>query len=275
MSGLIRCLDHIIVAVRDRRGWIPDIQRVLALEPGRMLEGAGEGYNSFSNAEFAIGDGFLGVVEPAHDTAQLHRFLDRFGDGFYAMSIDVGDVPAALAHWEEVGAHPRTASTGLGLSWLGPRETHGVVYQVIDGMPLGPGTNPRYLGVSTMTVAVADLDRAVTDYRSLFRFGAPQHVVDEQLGYRGAVLGIDGSVLHDTIVLAQPSDHDGELGRHLAARGEGIFSFGIAVSDLPGELDRLRGLGVTVASGTGSLGRRALLDPSALRGLRVELLDHP
>ena len=70
--ALIRRLDHVIVAVGDRTQWIPVIDEVLALTPGRMLEGSGEGAAAFFNAEFAIGDGFLGVVEPSGEASQLH-----------------------------------------------------------------------------------------------------------------------------------------------------------------------------------------------------------
>jgi catechol 2,3-dioxygenase-like lactoylglutathione lyase family enzyme len=269
--GVIRRLDHVIVAVGDRQEWIPRIRRVLALEPGRMLEGSGAGFTSFSNAEFAIGDGFLGVVEPADEGAQLHRFLARFGEGFYAMSIDVGDVAAAVARWEAAGVPSRGAPGGL--TWLGPVGTHGVVYQVIDGMLLGPGANPRYLGVVSMTIAVADVDQATADYQALFGLGDAQAVRDPRLGYRGAVLTIDGSELGDTIVLAQAADPDGELARYAGERGEGIFSFAIAVDDLTGELARLAALGVAVVRGDGPLGARALVDPASLGGVRVELVE--
>jgi hypothetical protein len=269
--ALIKRLDHIIVAVRDRQRWIPTIQRVLALEPGRMLEGAGEGASGFGNAEFAIGDGFLGVVEPAGEASQLHRFLDRSGDGFYAMSIDVGDVPAATASFEATGARFQSANA-LSLTWLGPRGTHGVLYQVIGGMLLGPGTNPRYRGVSTMTIVVDDLDRAVSDYATTFGFGPPTPVTNERFGYRGAVLSIEGSTLDDTVVLARPLADDTPTGRHLADRGEGIFSFGITVDDLPGELARLASIDVPVEVDELPDATRAHIDPAALKGLRVELV---
>jgi catechol 2,3-dioxygenase-like lactoylglutathione lyase family enzyme len=270
VAQVVKRLDHQIVAVRDRREWIPRIQRVLALEPGRMLEGSGEAASAFSNAEFAIGDGFLGVVEPSGEASQLNRFLDRFGEGFYGMSIDVGDVPRAMEAFDACGVPCRGAPPGL--VWLGPRGTHGVLYQVIDGMLLGPGANPNFQGLASMTIAVSGLAQATADYRALFGFDEPALVTDERFGFRSAVLAIDASELANTIVLAEPLDAATAVGEHLATRGEGIFSFGIAVSDLDRELDRLAGIGVTAATVDGPLGRRALVDPAALGGLRVELV---
>jgi hypothetical protein len=269
---VIRRLDHIIVAVHDRREWIPRIETVLGLRPGRMLEDAGEGDGAFNNAEFAIGDGFLGIVEPPGPQSQLHRFLARFGDGFYAMSIDVGDVDAAIDAFDRAGVSHLGSPPGL--VWIRPQSAHGVAYQVIDGMLLGPGANPRYLGVRAMTVVVDDLERAVDDYRNLFGFGDATELDDDVLGYLGAVLSIDGSTLDDVIVLAEPSTDDTAAGRQLAARGEGIFSFGIAVADLDGEVERLTGLGIATLVEDGPWGRRAPISPGALGSLRVDLLDH-
>jgi Glyoxalase/Bleomycin resistance protein/Dioxygenase superfamily len=272
---VIRRLDHVIVAVRDRQPWIGAIGRVLGLRPGRMLEAAGEGAGGFSNAEFAIGDGFLGVVEPAGSASQLHRFLDRAGDGFYGMSIDVGDVQAATDRFAARGVDVR-GRAGHGLVWAGPRQTHGVLFQVIDGMLLGQGANPRYRGLARMVVAVRDVEAAVGDYRAVFGLGDPVPVEDDPPGSRGARLGLDGSPLGQHVVLAEPTDGEGELAGHLAARGEGIFSCGIAVADLPGELDRLDRLGVAVDAvrpgNAGARGDGARIDPGALRGLRVDLL---
>jgi hypothetical protein len=268
---LIRRLDHVIVAVSDRQGWIPAIERVLGLAPGRMLEASGEGAGAFSNAEFAIGDGFLGVVEPSGPASQLRRFVDRSGDGFYGMSIDVGDVQRATEAFDALGVDYR-GRAGAGLVWAGPRRTHGVLYQVIDGMLLGQGANPRFRGLARMVVVVRDLERAVEDYQAIFGFGEPVAMSDDPLGSTGARLMLEDSPLVQHIVLAQPTDERSAVGHHLASRGEGIFSFGIAVSDLPGEIARLSGLGVQLDTAEN---RPVAIAPQALRGLRVDLLPSP
>ena len=264
MSRLKR-LDHVIVAVHDRQPWLPLIGQVLALEPGRMLEGAGAGAGGFSNAEFAIGDGFIGVVEPAGETSQLHRFLDRFGDGFYAMSIDVGDVAAAADAFDAAGVGHR-GTPGQGLVWAGPRNTHGVVYQVIDGMLLGPGTNPHYLGLGRVTVVVEDLQRAVAQYRAIFDLEAPRTTGDDPPGTRGALFRLDNPDLEQSLALVQPID-EGDAARHLGARGEGIYSFAIVTGDVDAEADRLRANGVAFERSGGRLS----IDPAALHGVRVDL----
>jgi Glyoxalase/Bleomycin resistance protein/Dioxygenase superfamily len=264
--ALIKRLDHVIVAVRDRDDWIPVIQRVLALEPGRMLEGAGQGSSGFSNAEFAIGDGFLGVVTPAGEKSQLNRFVNHFGDGFYGMSIDVGDVDEAPIAFDKHGVDYRKVEGGNTV-YAGPRRTHGVVYQVIGGMHLGPGANPRYLGLSRLTIAVHDLEPAARDYEAIFDLTDHETIEDEPAGTKGTVFRLSGSDLGQTIALVAPAQDDSPIANHLKERGEGMYSFAIAVSDLKGDLERLRMLGV----GTQPTARGVAIDPEALRGLRVEL----
>ncbi|HLG66477.1 MAG TPA: VOC family protein [Acidimicrobiales bacterium] len=270
-SRVIRRLDHIIVCVHDRSQWLPRINRVLGLTAGRMLEGAGEGAGAFNNAEFAIGDGFLGVVEPSGASSQLHRFLARGGDGFYGMSIDVGDVAQTTAGWDAQEVDYR-GTPGQGLVWLGPRRTHGVLYQVIDGMLLGQGANANYRGLSSLTIAVSDAARAADDYATMFALGPPDEVVDDEHGGRGVSFRCANPHLGQRIFLLEPADDSGAIAGRLAERGEGILACGIAVADLDAELARLSRLGVATQTGHGPTGaRRARIDREALAGLRIEL----
>jgi 4-hydroxyphenylpyruvate dioxygenase-like putative hemolysin len=268
--AVIRRLDHVIVAVEDRSDWIPVIQRVLALEPGRMLEGAGQGSSGFSNAEFAIGDGFLGMVTPAGDTSQLRRFVRKFGDGFYGMSIDVGDIGQAAMAFDKHGVDYRRVEGGDTV-YAGPRQTHGVVYQVIDGMLLGQGTNPRYRGLARLTIAVHDLESAIRDYETIFDLTDQDSMQDDPPGTKGRALRLSGSDLGQVIALVAPTRPESALAEHLRVRGEGMYSFAIAVSDFDGELGRLERLGIATQKSAGGV----LIDPEELRGLRVELLSVP
>jgi catechol 2,3-dioxygenase-like lactoylglutathione lyase family enzyme len=139
-------------------------------------------------------------------------------------------------------------------------------------MLLGPGANPRYRGLARLTVAVRDLEQACRDYEGMFGFAGHEEIKDDPPGSRGMVLSLDNSPLGQQIVLATPVDDASPLAQRLGRQGEGIYSFGIAVSDLDGELDRLRALDINVQVDEKSSPARALIDPEALRGLRVELV---
>jgi len=266
---LIKRIDHPIICVRDRKPMVAAFKRVLELEPLHARDGDEWG---FSNAEIAVGDGLIGVVEPAGEDSQLHRFLAAHGEGFYAMAVDVGGdegLKAAGAHLAAIGAPIREAKRDgvTRLLWLPPRAACGVLYQVTPGMEQHPGTNPLYKGVTEYVVAVPDAQAAVETYRRLFGFETATPVEDPGLGFKGFRLPITGSALRESVTLAQPSSPDGPLGHHLATHGEGLFQFTILVDDLEAEVARLRGAGVRFTT----QGERVRIDPAELLGVRIEL----
>jgi len=263
---IIKRLDHPIICVRDLRDWVPLLERVLQLRPDRSRVGDEWG---FSNAELAIGDGFLGVVEPAGEGSQLNRFLAKRGEGFYGLAVDVGDLAPVAAFLEERGVRfqESTRDGERALLWLPPSETHGLVYQLTPGMPTPQGANPNFRGVSEVVVAVESLDRAVETYARIFDFDATEAVDSAPLAYRGARLPMPGTALSDSLVLAEPTDAAGPVARHLASRGEGMFQFTIPVDDLDVERRRLDGASV----GYDEAGDRLWIDPEVLRGVRIEL----
>jgi catechol 2,3-dioxygenase-like lactoylglutathione lyase family enzyme len=275
--ALVRRLDHVILCGRDRTEWVPRIERVLGLRPRRSREADAWG---FSNAEFDIGAGFLGLVEPAGADSQLHRFLARFPEGFYAMSVAVGDLGEAAEFLSSRGVPSRTATRDgqVSLLWVPPSATEGVLYQLTQGSPVQAGTNPEYVGLSSLVVAVEDLDAGVAAYQRCFGLDEATPVSDDRLGYQGVALSVPGAGLGDTIVVAIPSGSGGAggsggaLAAQLAARGPGIFQFTIAVRDLRAELARLAAAGVaTTLDGSPEAPVAAWIDPEALRGVRVEL----
>ena len=75
------------------------------------------------------------------------------------------------------------------------------------------------------------------------------------------------------IVLAAPAEGDGPLARGLAAQGEGLFSLAIAVDDLQGAVNDLRGRGVSVrVEETDGVLVAARPDPVSAHGARLELV---
>lgn len=269
---LIKRIDHPIICVRDREPWVAAMKRVLDLQPLHAREGDEWG---FSNAEIAVGDGLIGIVEPAGENSQLHRFLEAHGEGYYAMSVDVGGMTGlrtAADHFAAIDTPAREAKRDgeTRLLWVPPRAACGVLYQVSPGMAIEQGTNALYVGISEYVVAVENAEGSADTYRRLFGFGSGDSVVDEVLGYRGVRLPIDGSRWEESVTLAEPAAADGALATHLASRGEGLFQFTIDVTDLGQEVERLKSAQIRFAK-QGIAGDRIGIDPVELLGVRVEL----
>jgi hypothetical protein len=266
---LIDRLDHIILAAPARDPWISDFQRILALPPESMQEGHGTAAQAFNNVTFLLGNGFIGIVEPSGEESSLHRFLARFGEGFYGLSVGVRGFEAAQVALERHGIDHRV-DPGLGLLWAGPRATHGVLYELVVGETLhGPSPNPSFAGLANLTIAVSQLDEAVRDYETFLGLSVDAEIRGDPPGTRGARFSLPASDHRQTIVLVEPTTSDGPMTELLKTRGEGLYSFGIAVTELDVEVTRLRNLGVDVTRSEG----RAHIPPAVLRGLRVELWE--
>jgi methylmalonyl-CoA/ethylmalonyl-CoA epimerase len=272
--ALIKRLDHMILCGRDRQEWVPLIERVLGLEVGRSREGDEWG---FSNAEFNIGDGFLGLVEPTGQDSPLDRFLARHPEGFYGVSVDVGNLidAAEFLEGQEVRYRKAMRDDQVALLWVPPSATGGVLYQLTAPVPVAQGANPEYTGFSRVVVAVENLDSAQASYRRCFGLEQTGEVVNPRLGFTGVELDIPGAPGGDSIVLAAATDSGGPLASHLSSAGPGIFQFTIDVRDLDAELRRLADTEVPIVTDTGGNSTVAWIDPAALRGVRVELRTAP
>jgi len=268
--ALIKRLDHMILCARDRQQWIPPIERVLGLQVGRSREGDQWG---FSNAEFNIGDGFLGLVEPTGENSPLDRFLARRPEGFYAVSIDVGNLTEAAAFLDDREVRYREAMRDdrVALLWVPPAATDGVLYQLTAPVAPAAGANPEYLGFSRVVLAVDNLDSALASYRRCFALEQRDEIASPTLGFAGAELTIPGAPGGDSIVLAVATDSTGPFAAHWSTTGPGIFQFTIDVRDLDAELRRLAAREVAVVTDNVETLGTAWIDPAALRGVRVEL----
>jgi methylmalonyl-CoA/ethylmalonyl-CoA epimerase len=268
--ALIKRLDHMILCGRDRAEWVPVIERVLGLKVGRSREGDEWGFN---NAEFDIGDGFLGLVEPTGEDSALSRFLARYPEGNYAVSVDIGDLAEAAAFLDDRQVRYRKAMRDghVALLWVPPSETEGVLYQLTAPVPPAQGANPEYMGFTRVVVAVDNLDSALASYRRCFGLEQTGEMVSGPLGVAGAELTIPGAPGGDSIVLAVATDSAGPFATRGFPAAPGIVQFTIDVRDLDTELRRLAARDVAVVTNGRETPTVAWIDPAALRGVRVEL----
>lgn len=137
--------------------------------------------------------------------------------------------------------------------------------------PDGPRSHPlRARSMAHVTVAVSDLTAGLRAYAQAFGLEPEgEEGRDEMLQARTARLPL----AHGAIVLAAPLGQDGPLARGLRAQGEGLFSIAVAVDDLQGAVDGLRGrgAGVRVEEPNGLL-LAARPDLTCTHGARLELV---
>jgi len=120
-------------------------------------------------------------------------------------------------------------------------------------------------------VAVRDLSAGLRSYA--LAFGLEPDDEEGEDATRGART-IRLPLERGAIVLAAPLDGDGPLARGLAAHGEGLYSVAVAVADLQGAVDRIRGrgIGVRVEEPEGVLAA-ARPDTRSTHGARLALVQ--
>lgn len=263
---LVRRLDHIMFCVRDRHAWAADVERVLALRRGRGRDSDDWG---FSNWEFDIGDGFMGVVSPDDNGTLLQKFLAARGDSHYSISVDVGSLDAAAERFARNGVHYRPAlRDGVpALLWPRPAGTGGVLFQVTDGVPSKPGSNRNIVGLGQVTIATTDREASAAGLDLAFGLTVTGERSDTRLGADVAVLAVPGSPLGNEMLLAQPAG-SGELKEHVDRYGTSVYAWTLETADLDRELARLKALGITCASDPDNE-RIAWLPPEVLTTMHI------
>jgi methylmalonyl-CoA/ethylmalonyl-CoA epimerase len=123
-----------------------------------------------------------------------------------------------------------------------------------------------------VAVVVADLDEALTRYRTLGFSGGERFVLAEQAVEVATLRSGTG-----WIELIRPTDPDGPIARYLAKRGEGVHHVAYAVPDLPAALNELEAAGIRLIDATPRVGahgwRIAFVHPESCAGVLTELVQ--
>lgn len=227
-----------------------------------------------NNAVYAFGGfTFLELIEPYDPASAAMRLLERSGEGFHMVAVDLmdaepADVDAALEENEFRVVRRNRTSRIKGAWHLHPRDTHGVLMALdIKVDPddnsawAGPawreyiGTNTRLISrVAGISVAVNDLDAARQRYELLgFTFAA---VVRDQGDAMVRAVTPRGTELQ----LRTPAEETSLARKHLDTRPEGLCHLLLEARDLETVASRLQVLGLDFAvarDGTGLLLARA------------------
>jgi methylmalonyl-CoA/ethylmalonyl-CoA epimerase len=129
------------------------------------------------------------------------------------------------------------------------------------------------LGISHVGIAVLDLERAVSDYCSIFEFDSVERVSMESEGVNIALLKTRGS----EIELLSPTKDGSSLSKFLKDRGEGIHHVAIRVEDVTEAIARAKALGYKVLDEKPKKGAKgahaAFVHPKSLHGVLLEFYD--
>ena len=188
----------------------------------------------------------------------LQKFLDRRGDGFYAMMLEAPDPNAEAAVLAERDLAVMALMRGAGGRDIHPRSNHGVLIRVypdnsvrkLEGLA---HLDPAISGVQTVVLATADAAKAADTYGRGYGLQTGPACVEEDRGVLGVICTPPKGA---AIKLVSPVDVRRPFARAIAntleERGEGLYGLVLHAADGPAALDRLRRRGLSLGGPEGN-----------------------
>ncbi len=123
-------------------------------------------------------------------------------------------------------------------------------------------------------IAVTNIDAALKLFHEVFGAPLPEVKELEDQGIRGALVQIGQTRLE----VLEPTSADTPIGRFIERRGEGLHHLAFYVTDLPGKLQIVDGLGMQLIDREpreGLSGDIAFIHPRSVFGILTELVERP
>lgn len=189
-------------------------------------------------------------VREAPLSQSLQRFLDRRGQGLFALMLEAPDPDAEAETLAGRGLNVLPLMAGAGGRDVHPNSTNGVLIRVypVDSYrrKAPPGTSAGPLsGVRRVIVAVRDLAAAATAYRDRLGIAADAPELDQKRGVeRVLVRPPTGGTIELVSVRDRTQPFGAALGAHLDANPEGMYALVMHAPDPRGLLDALKASGL-------------------------------
>ncbi len=127
-------IHHVTMAVQDIEAARAEIAALFDAAAAPIDAVAAFGVRSTA---VALGDHALELVAPMDADNPVMRYIERRGEGFYTLALEVDDLDAAVAELAARGVRvspPVEASPGLRTSFITMTATHGLSIQLLQAM---------------------------------------------------------------------------------------------------------------------------------------------
>lgn len=263
--------DSIIATFRDKLGMpVTDLSTDTIGSLGAALGMCTPGNGS--NIEL------MSPADPEAPLSQsLERFLDRRGEGHFALMLEAADpdIEAESLSQRDLNVMPRMKDAG-GRD-VHPNSTHGVLIRVYPTHSYsGPYTrtdvgppSPGLTGIGRVIIAVKDLDAAVDTYGRKFAMQISKTLLDET---RGVCCATCTPPTGGVIELVTPVNSTAEfaiaLEQFLFVRGEGMYALVLGCEELAPTAQALKDRGMNTSLVAG-IKNTLELDPASTFGARI------
>jgi catechol 2,3-dioxygenase-like lactoylglutathione lyase family enzyme len=221
-------------------------------------------------------------------SASLIRFLDRRGEGLFALMLYAPDPNAEADALARRGLEVMPLMQDAGGRDIHPKHTHGVLIRIYpsamdadlereldQGLGRVRESRAHLSGIARVILAVRDLDDAVAVYRD--RLGIPTRVQGAE-SERGVRVAVCAPPSGGTIELTHPIDEGGSSRQGLAAfvrdRGEGMYALVLESPDPQATAAVLHASGIEIRRSVAD-STRWEIDPAAVHGARIRIDTRP
>ncbi len=201
--------------------------------------------------------------------ASLQKFLDRRGEGLYALMLEAPDPDAEADVLAERGIDVLPLMRGAGGRDLHPRSTHGVLIRVYpDNSVAESGPHelrpPHLSGIESVIIATTDARKAATAYERGLGLTVGEVDDDADRGVATAtVTPPKGGRIELVSAIDTSRPFAGLIDDHVTQRGQGMFALVLQAADPSAAAGVLGGRGVDFTE-TDGLGLEA-----SVHGARV------
>jgi hypothetical protein len=197
----------------------------------------------------------MGPADPTKPLSQaLAKFLERRGEGFYALMLEAPDPDAEAAVLAERGLDVLPLMAGAGGRDLHPRSTHGVLIRVYPDdsavVEPHPGGEPGLSGIAKAIIATADASLAANVYEhGLGLTAAGPAVHDEERGVLAATARAPkGGLIELVSAVDTERPFARAIAEHVKEHNGGLYALVLTAADPGGAVAALRDRGVATTA---------------------------
>lgn len=188
---MITAMPRIAIALNDFEAGVETFREQLGMPVVDLSPGSVESLGAKLAMCVPEGGSNIELMSPANPAAPLSqsltRFLDRRGEGLFALMLEAPNPDEEAARLAERGLNVLALMEGASGRDVHPNSTHGVLIRVYPTNSFAGGTSPSKSGLSGImrtTIAVRDLDHARAVYGTGFGLTCEPEQDDEPRGVR-------------------------------------------------------------------------------------------
>lgn len=259
---MITGMPRIAIAVHDFPKTVSTFREKLGMPVIDFSESSVDSLGAQLGMCVPPGGSNIELMSPSNPEAplsqSLQKFLDRRGEGLFALMLEAPDPDAEAEDLLGRGLNALPLMAGAGGRDVHPNSTHGVLIRVYpvnsfkgEAKPEDEGDSLGLSGIARVIVAVNDLEHAADVYGAKFAMGIGDSAIDNDRGVRSAICTPPTGGVIELVSVENPErPFARSIADFLESKREGMFALVLNSPDPRHSAEALaeRGLDVSVSA---------------------------